>query len=124
MNSNQQQINFPTGEQLRDEGIKRAIDHADAEQPKWSEHAWWFLQTYMKTHKTFTTEEVRKASEGVIPEPPDARAWGGIIRKAVKEEMIELITYVPAEDPKAHRRPTAKWRRMSVIDVMGQNYCT
>ena len=72
------------GAQLRDKGIKQAIDNANDTHERWSEKAYKFLTNCIKTQYEFMTEDVRIASEKEIPKPPSNRAWGGIILKASK----------------------------------------
>ena len=62
------------GTQLRDEGIKQAIDNADDTHERWSEKAYKFLTNWIKTQYEFMTEDVRLASEKEIPKPPSNRA--------------------------------------------------
>ena len=104
-----------TGKELRDAGIKTAVEHADAVQPepKWSDLAYSFLEQYIQTRQKFMTEEVRAASEGIVPEPPSLRAWGGIVVRAANRGLIEKAGYQEVQNPKAHRTPSSVWRVMS-----------
>lgn len=95
---------------LRDEGIDTAAAHADAVQPEWTEQAFAFLRLYLELNATFTTEDVRMAARGVVPEPPDRRAWGSVTRRAVKEKLIERSGFTEAKDPRVHCNIVAVWR--------------
>ena len=77
------------GNDLAKRGMKKAQAHADAENEGWSEDAYAFFVKYAKKHKEFMTEDVRNASKGVLPDPPDTRAWGPIAVRAVREGIIE-----------------------------------
>ena len=66
------------GSQLRDKGIKKALDNADNTHDKWSDKAYSFLTKWIKTQYEFMAENARTASEKEIPKPPSNRAWGGI----------------------------------------------
>lgn len=104
------QLNIFEGERLRDKGITQAVTHADYQNEKWSENAYTFLLRYIRNNKEFMTEDARNASLGIIPEPPSARAWGGIIVKAAKNGLIERIGYRNVKNSKAHCTPAAVWR--------------
>ena len=98
------------GSQLRDKGIKQAINNADNAHEKWSEKAYKFLTDYIKSHHEFMTEDVRVASEKKIPIPPSNRAWGGIILRASKAGLINRIGFSNVKNVKAHRTPATVWR--------------
>ena len=98
------------GTQLRDKGIKQAIDNADDTHEKWSEKAYKFLTDYIRSHHEFMTEDVRVASEKKIPIPPSNRAWGGIILRASKAGLITRVGFSSVKNVKAHRTPATVWR--------------
>lgn len=103
-------VNRNSGEVLRDRGIKRAIDHAESVIPKWGDMALKCVSDY--PGKEFHTDEVRAWSKGQeLPEPTDKRAWGAVMTKAKRDGLIEFIDYRPVNNPKAHRRPMAYWRK-------------
>jgi hypothetical protein len=107
-------------EKLKEEGIKTAIEHADIEEPSWSEKAYQMLEQFlvdpanprMKYQDTFLGEEVRQyAFIHGLENPPSKRAWGAIIVKAQKEGLIEFAGYGKTSNPKAHSTPAALWKR-------------
>ena len=98
------------GSQLRDKGIKQAINNADDTHEKWSEKAYKFLTDYIRSHHEFMTEDVRVASEKKIPIPPSNRAWGGIILRASKAGLITRVGFSSVKNVKAHRTPATVWR--------------
>lgn len=103
------QTSFFSGEELRDSGMKRVLDNADEQIPQWSHFAYNFLLTYIKDNKEFMVEEVRLASEDHIPPPPSARAWGGIIVKAVKSGLVRRSGFRNVKNAKAHCTPASVW---------------
>jgi len=107
--------NRDRGGELRDIGIKTALDNADSTHDKWSDRAYIFLLNYIKSHREFMTEDVRVASEKEIPIPPSKRAWGGIVLRASKAGLIERIGFSNVKNIKAHRTPATVWR---VIDYI------
>jgi hypothetical protein len=57
---------------------------------------------------SFTTEQVRFANPD-LPEPPDKRAWGAVVRIAKKEGFIEASGWVRAESLTVHGMVVTKW---------------
>ena len=98
------------GSQLRDKGIKQAVDNANNTHEKWSVKAYKFLTNYIKSQHEFMTEDARIASEKEIPKPPSNRAWGGIILRASKAGLINRIGFSNVKNVKAHRTPATVWR--------------
>ena len=103
------------GSQLRDKGIKKAIDNADDTHDKWSDKAYKFLLDYIKYGEgrdqyEFMTEDVRVASEKEIPKPPSNRAWGGIILRAVRAGLITRDRFSNVKNAKAHKTPATVWK--------------
>ena len=98
------------GSQLRDKGIKQAIDNADNTHEKWSDKAYRFLVNYIKSQNEFMTEDLRLASEKEIPKPPSNRAWGGIILRAVRARLITRDRFSNVKNAKAHKTPATVWK--------------
>jgi hypothetical protein len=93
------------GRQLRDEGIKKAEDHANSVHPNWSEKAYEFLKRYLKNMGgvEFQAEDVRSFAALVnFPLPDNARAWGGVFNRAIKENLIKKVGIGPVKNKKAH----------------------
>lgn len=110
---NEQLTIFNTGPELRDQGMQRATNHADAVINDWSETAYQFLLGYLHSHSLFMTEDVRKASEGIVPEPPSLRAWGSIIVRAAKSGFIKRAGYENVKNARAHSTPATLWRKIN-----------
>jgi hypothetical protein len=109
---NESLFDLEAGRSLRDRGIKRAIDHADRIRSAWSVEAWGILKAFLlvRSHE-FMTEDFRAwAYENTeIELPPDGRAWGGIIVRAVKSGMIKKVGYRPMKSKNCHANPKAVW---------------
>lgn len=101
----------------RDKGMARATDHADREDPGWGEHAYAFLRRYMRQHAHFQTTDVRIAARGIVTDPPDARAWGFVVKRAVREGRLLAGKYEPVNSIAAHRRPMVIWHVADGFDV-------
>lgn len=94
----------------RDIGIKKAEDHANSVHESWSDKAYEFLRQYIRHDAEFMTEQIREASEGIVPEPPSKRAWGSIVLKAARAGLIKKIGYKSVSNPKANATPATLWR--------------
>lgn len=116
-------INFDTpadaSERLRltEDGIKRAVDHANLVQPDWSDDAYNFLLGYAERHETLTCEQVRIAAAGTVSQPPRNQAWGGPVRRAAKAGLLAKQGYAHAKDPKVHMSPVMVWRSRIYVPV-------
>lgn len=94
------------------EGIKRAVDHADRWHSEWSTKAYDLLLEFLHGRMDgFTAPEVRSfAYSRGLPVPPSQRAWGGIMARARNERVIvdtERFIRAPAE---MNHQPIRVWR--------------
>lgn len=95
----------------RDEGMQRAIDHADCLCDTWSLRAFNWVHGYAQWHAEFMSEDVRMAAEkapGFVA-PPDNRAWGAVMIKAARAGLIERTGYAQAKNPRVHCSVNAVW---------------
>lgn len=104
------QTNVRIASDRANEGIKRAEDKANAVHENWSEKAFDFLVGYIKINPVFQVEDVRFASQGVIPMPHSQRSWGAIIRRAVYQGLIWQDGFAKTKSAKSHRTPAAVWK--------------
>ncbi len=94
----------------RDEAIQQVVTHADELDPHWSERAYASLMLYCFQNKEpFITEDVRAWAEeqGLIQRPHDDRAWGAVIKRASKNELIVKVGYAPARS--SNLSPKVQW---------------
>lgn len=106
----QTQIDF--GKKLAEAGMKAAEINANARHHGWSEKALEFLKGYAEINPIFLAEDVRFASQGIVPSPPSQRSWGSIMVQAAKEGWIynkEGETR-KVKNSKAHRANANVWR--------------
>lgn len=97
--------------ELRDEGMQRAVDHADRVEPNWSNVAEGWVRIYAMDHLEFMCEEVRRFAESKgISKPPDKRAWGAVMMRCAKLGIVEKVGLGYAKDPKVHMNPASVWR--------------
>jgi hypothetical protein len=102
------------GPSLRDRGIAKAFDHANSVERQWGKKAYGILIHYIwlssRGTGIFMTEDVRDYARGRISKPPDDRAWGAIIMRAVREGLIVRHGYARHKDPSRHAGPSTVWR--------------
>ena len=98
-------IAAPTGEELRDKAIARALDNAP---PDWVQSVWDALDVITRKGPwQFTTDQVWNLCNC---KPPEPRALGGLMREAAAKGMIRKTDrVVPSSRPECHRRPVAVW---------------
>lgn len=93
----------------RDDGICRAVEHADRESPSWSDLALTFLRGWVQGHRgELLAEDVVLAARGQVPAPPDGRAWGGVLQRAARAGVIAKAGYAPAKT--SNLSPKVLWR--------------
>lgn len=104
------------GRKAANEGMQRAADHAEAETPGWNDRAATLVDQWLaqqpKGH-LFTSVEVRAwAEQQGLPQPPDNRAWGSVIRRSVEIDAIVKAGYVASPDKRQHGAPQTQWRKL------------
>jgi hypothetical protein len=114
------QIELLKARDERDEGMRIAVDHADAVTPNWSEHALNWVRLYCKTNKEpFVCDELREWSEprGCMV-PISSQAWGSVMVKACKDGVIKKLGYTTCIFPNrtnTHAKPVAQWQSVTGI---------
>lgn len=111
-------FDFDAAEARRDDGIDRAVAHAEANHKLWLERGVGMLRYFVEgLHgKGFLAEDfvawLQKQTpttlKTVFPKPPDPRAYGGIIQAAVKAGIIVKVGYAPAKS--SNCSPKCLWR--------------
>lgn len=112
-------LDYAEGCRRRDDGIKRAVTNAENNTPGWKDFALRYIID-LPPGSEFLAEDVRAiAHADGLPEPPDGRAWGGVIRKARGMGLIEHRGFKPCKNPKSHACPSNEWKRTEkgVADV-------
>ena len=94
-----------------EDGARRALSHAEADVPTWGWLARLFLEQYARSHKRFTSFDLRAAArEWGLVMPPTDKAFGAVFKRAAKEGVIRGIGYAP--HPERHASPTVLWESM------------
>lgn len=93
----------------RDDGMARAVDHADRDAPGWSNEAYSFLISYARTHDQFIAEQfVAYAEHSGLIVPPTGKAYGAVFKRGAKAGIIERIGF--GVSTKRHASPTPLWQ--------------
>jgi hypothetical protein len=105
------ELNKSQSESNRDAGIAHAVGGAEIKHPKWARVALGYIYKY--PFDQFMTEELRLWShaEG-LEHPPNSRAWGGVIRKAVSKGIIKRVGFRNVKNPKAHATVASVWEKI------------
>lgn len=83
----------------RDVGMGRAEDHAERVTENWRETGDDALEQYLRERgdESFLSEHfIEWTRKHEVPQPPDARAWGSVVRAARMAGRIEQIGAAPA----------------------------
>lgn len=100
---------------LKNEGIDRAVTKADNDNPGWSERAYQFFVNKFLLIKNgpFMAEEFRSycaLTDFTLPD--NARAFGGVIKRAAANGIIERVGFQNTKNKKAHLTPATLWRQV------------
>lgn len=102
-----------TAQHKRDTGIALSVDKANRDVSGWSRRAYIALLCYLVKHKEpFLVESMREWLEknNLIDEPENGRAWGNVVRHAVKQGVICHAGYGLAKS--SNLSPKVMWKRI------------
>lgn len=99
-------------EQRRDASIEQGMTTAQKEMANWRRLAMTALRDFLaqRGEHPFLTEAFRMFARGHgVPDPPDARTWGGVMTAAKKEKLIESVGFDRALT--SNLSPKVLWKR-------------
>lgn len=98
----------------RNAGINQAADHANQVDDHWTQKAYDQLLDFLAiVSGSFMGEDIRTyANKKGLPSPPTNRAWGAVITRAQRENLIRKIGIRSTQNQKAHRANAAVWERL------------
>lgn len=72
------------------EGMARALEHAESDVPQWGETALQWLRRYAESHQEFPGWFVTDSAalDPTFPTPADGRAWGAVWTKAQRLGIV------------------------------------
>ncbi len=92
----------------RQEAAERATAHADRENAGWGGQAYDALVSFLERRERFMTQDyVEAAIAGGLAEPPDRRAFGSVVSRAVKAGLIVREGF----ELDRFKSPKPVWRR-------------
>lgn len=83
---------FAYAEEQAKAGMQRALETTEGHYPFWAEEAFAFLVRFAENRaEPFISEDVSDASreDPAFQQPISDKSWGGIYRRAIKENVIE-----------------------------------
>lgn len=106
-------LDLEMGKRLAKKGAERAADHADQEEPSWSDRALEMLRRFLAEHprEHFICEDVREyAGKRGFSRPPDSRAWGAVMRRAAEFGLVVATGAWAPGRAMCHARPQRVWQ--------------
>jgi hypothetical protein len=97
----------------RDTSISLSVEKADRDHSGWSKRAYIALLKYLVKHREpFLVESMREWAEqnNYIDAPENGRAWGSVVRHAVKRGVIGHAGYGLAKS--SNLSPKVMWKRI------------
>jgi hypothetical protein len=99
-----------SGEQLRDEGIARVLSRT---KEQWQADLQGVILSF-PVGQEVTGEEIRWKAVPRIGEPHHPNVWGGVIKTAIKDKLLEPTGEVrKSVSPKNHAHRTFVYRRIT-----------
>lgn len=105
-------IDFTPALERAELGIQRSVDHANRVESEWSGQALGLLVAFARQRgQPFLIEEARRwAESNGLREPPDARSWGAVTRRASAKKRIEKVGAAPAASSNCSLKPLWRYR--------------
>lgn len=102
------QLDLPTGERLKEEGIATVSQNNE----HWKQQASLVLARLMNERLEVTTDDLRTAVDRAgIGQPAHPNCWGAVFSSAARRGEIERIGYRTSHLPSAHARVVAVWQK-------------
>lgn len=103
---------------LGHEGAELAASKADRVHGDWTARALAAWHEYARTHKRFTSEDVRLAYADVVPAAPDQRAWGAVAKAAIRERLCVAAGVTRAKSRNVHGSYTTEYESLVFAGVV------
>lgn len=94
------------------DGINRAVEHAEEVTPGWSDVAFQFVKLHAMRNKGARMtgyEIVQAALQYGVPKPPTDKAFGGPIQRAARSGILKKVGTVADPNPNRHGSEVALW---------------
>lgn len=87
-------------------GIASSHEHAETDEPGWTDRAVDALRAFARTAAEFTIEQARACLIDRVGEPDELRAWGAVTQAAQRRGFIERTgAYRPAISSNGSPKP-------------------
>jgi hypothetical protein len=98
-----------SGEELKASGMAAAAASAG---PTWMAQAAAFAIHVgaLSLDGTFTTEDVRAMSTGILAEPPNLKSWGAVMGGLARQGKIKRVGFVRARNKSVHAMHVTLWQ--------------
>lgn len=88
-----------------------ALESAEKKEESWGDKCYNLLKEYLTfTRHNFMTEEFRRWAEKRITKPPSLRAYGAVILRAAKNDLIVKQGYATVKNANAHACFATVWK--------------
>lgn len=101
----QLELDYTAARAARDNGMRRALEHAEREHDGWKHEAYEALVAYARTHREFTSEQFR-ADTG-MQSPTTPKAFGAVFQRAARAGVITKRGFAIAKE--RHLSPCPLW---------------
>lgn len=102
-----------TGAELAERGAGLALMKAGREHKDWAERAFGFVKEFSTIRKQFSAEQLRAwAHRNGLPVPKEPRAWGGVMKRAAREMIVEHIGWTTSQNASRHNGIVSIWRSL------------
>ena len=104
-------IDFTKARERAEQGIESSGAHADAVESGWRFQALALVTAFAnEIGRPFVVEEARAyAEKRGLPDPPDARAYGSVVRLARAKGRIRKVGYAPTAS--SNGSPKCLWEK-------------
>lgn len=102
----------------RDEGMARALAHAESDHPKWGEVALEFARRYAQNNEFFPWYFVTMKADldNSFPAPANEKAWGSVTTMAIKRGII-VDSGKTMPHPRRHGVKATVWKSLVFLSA-------
>ena len=100
--------------EARDDGIQRAIDHAEEVEPGWGDAALALLRLYAASGRPFTALALREWAQrehGFVG--ATNWAWGSVFVRAQRDRLIEKAGFAEVGNETSHLKVSPLWKAVA-----------
>ena len=94
---------------IKQQSLLHAMGGANEISNAWVREAYIFLLNYSVTNPSFTSEDLRIASTGKVPDTGEARAWGSVMQLAARKGIIKKEGFKKGIMAHCHRATKTLW---------------